>query len=265
MISVILTTYNRRALLARALASVFAQTLTDREVIVADDGSTDGSDLVLQARPVVSINLPHSGNPAIGRNAALALTGGDLIAFLDSDDVWHPTALAQLSAALAEHPDAGFAFCDYEPAPSPSPPLPRISDLFDPLLESDFIMMGGVLLRRSVVSAVGDFDPLCTPAEDWDYWLRAAARFRGVYVPHSLIRISSDRDSLSRRPGGAMQRANIRVTRKAVDFCITNRPQSLSLARRAHRRSLVAAARYAWQRRAFGQTMGSLVRVALAR
>ena len=265
MISVILTTYNRRALLARALASVFAQTVTDREVIVADDGSTDGSDLVLQAQPVVAINLPHSGNPAIGRNAALAQARGDLIAFLDSDDFWHPTALAQLSAALADHHEAGFAFCDYEPAPIPPPPLPRVGDLFDPLLESDFIMMGGVLLRRSVVSAVGEFDPLCTPAEDWDYWLRAAARFPAAYVRYPLITISSHPSSLSRRPGGAMQRANIRVTRKAVDFCMSNRPQSLSLARRAHRRSLIAAARYSLQQRAFGQTMGSLVKVALDR
>ena len=265
MISVILTTYNRRALLARALASVFKQTVADREVIVADDGSTDGSDLVLHAQPVVAIHLPHSGNPAIGRNAALARAGGDQIAFLDSDDVLHPTALARLSTGLAEHPEAGFAFCDYEPAPSPPPPLPRAGDLFDPLLESDFIMMGGVLLRRSVVSAVGSFDPLCTPAEDWDYWLRAAARFPAVYVPHSLITISSDPDSLSRRRGGAMQRANVRVTRKALDFCMTDRPQSLSLARRAHRRSLVAAARDSWRQRALGQTMGSLVRVVLAR
>ena len=67
MISVILTTYERRGLLARALASVFAQTHRDHEVIVVDDGSTDGTDELLATQPVACIRLAHSGNPAIAR------------------------------------------------------------------------------------------------------------------------------------------------------------------------------------------------------
>jgi hypothetical protein len=80
-----------------------------------------------------------------------------------------------------------------------------------------------------------------------------------------LIRIAAGPDSLSRRPGGAIHRANIRVTRKALEFCIRHRPASVSLARRSHRRSLLAAARESWHHRALGRTMGALVRVALAR
>src|SRR3989442_2654693 len=108
VISVILTTYERRGLLARALASVHAQTLTDHEVIVVDDGSTDGTAEFLGTQPVRSIRIAHSGNPAVVRNAGLTPARGDFITFLDSDDVWQPTALTELAEALSQHPDAGF-------------------------------------------------------------------------------------------------------------------------------------------------------------
>ncbi len=265
MISVILTTYQRRELVARALASVFAQTVADREVIVVDDGSTDGTAAFLRGRPVSLVTVPHSGNPATTRNTGLVRARGELIAFLDSDDVWRPTALAELAGALRAHPDAGFAYADYEPAPGTMPRLPLSGDVFDRLLESDFLVTGGVLLRRSVANVVGAFDPLCSPAEDWDYWLRMAARFLGAHVPRPVIRIETAADSLSRTPGGAIYGANIRVTWKALAWCRAHRPASVPLARRIHRRSLLASARYQWQRRAIARTMRDLVMVARVR
>ena len=265
MISVILTTYQRRGLLARALASVFAQTHTDYEVIVVDDGSTDGTDEYLATQPVGCIRLPHSGNPAIARNAGLERAQGDLITFLDSDDLWRPTALAELGEVLEQHPEGGFAYCD-EQVPSKSVPAsPAVGDIFDPLLETDFLLTGGVLLRRSVAAAVGEFDPRCSPAEDWDYWLRVAALYPGAHVPASLIIIDSPPDSLSRAPGGAIYAANTRVMRKAFDWCVTNRPASLALARKSLRRTLLASARYQWRRGAFARSMRDLALVARGR
>src|SRR5207245_2919340 len=229
VISVVLTTYQRRALLARTLASVFAQTIADGEVIVVDDGSTDGTAEFLLTQPVSAVSIPHSGTPAAPRNAGLARARGELIAVLDSDDWWHPTALAELAAALRDHPEAGFAYAGYESAPAPTPRVPHVGDVFDPLLEWNFMVVGCVLVRRSVMDIVGEFDPLCAPAEDWDYWLRMAARFPGVYVPRALIRIGAPPDSLSRAPGGAMYRANIRVTGKALAWCRRHRPASIRL------------------------------------
>jgi glycosyltransferase involved in cell wall biosynthesis len=265
VISVILTTYERRELLARALASVFSQTLTDREVIVVDDGSTDGSLEFLATQPVTAIRVAHSGNPAVVRNAGLQRAKGELITFLDSDDVWRPTALAELAQALYQHPEAGFAYCDYEIPSSSTPKLARVIDIFEPLLKTDFLVTGGVIIRRSVTVAVGEFDPLCSPAEDWDYWLRMAARARGAYVPVSLISIDSPPDSLSRAPGGAIYPSNIRVMRKALGWCLTNRPASVRLARECLRRNLLASARYHRRHRAFGRSMHDLVMVARGR
>lgn len=264
MISVILTTYDRRDLLARALDSVLGQTLRDREVIVVDDGSTDGTSEFLRTQPVTSIRVTHSGNPAVARNAGLARARGELISFLDSDDVWSPTALAELGVALDHHPQAGFAYCDYHPASS-MPTMGPIADIYDLLLQADFLVTGGVLVRRSVALAVGGFDPRCSPAEDWDYWLRMAALAPGAYLPVSLINIDSPSDSLSRAPGGAIYAANIRVMRKALGWCVAHRPASVRLARQCLRRNLLASARYHWQRRAFAPSMRDLMMVARGR
>jgi glycosyltransferase involved in cell wall biosynthesis len=271
VISVIVTTYERRALLARTLASVFAQTTADHEVIVVDDGSTDGTAEFLDSQPVSAVTIPHSGNPAVARNAGLARARGELITFVDSDDTWEPTALQDLARALADHPEAGFAYCDYSlqfPGALRGVQLGRrelamVGDIFEPLLESDFLVTGGVLMRRTVVSAVGPYDPACAPAEDWDYWLRLAALAQGAFVPRALIRIDSAADSLSRAPGGAIYAANCRVTRKALTWCRANRAASVPMARRAHRRSLLA--RYAWNRRVIARTTRDLVMAVVGR
>jgi glycosyltransferase involved in cell wall biosynthesis len=265
VISVIVTTYQRRALVAGALAGVFAQTVRDREVIVVDDGSTDGTGEFLLTLPVSVVSQRHSGNPGVARNAGLARANGELIAFLDSDDVWRPTALAEMAAALHQHPEAGFAYCGYEPPLDPAPLLPLVGDVFDQLLDLDFIMTSGLLVRRTVAATVGEFDPLCPLAEDWDYWLRMAARFPGAYVPLPLLDIGESADSLSRAPGGAIYASNIRVARKALAWCLRHRPASVPLARRSYRRRLIASARYHWHARAVARTVRDLATVALAR
>jgi glycosyltransferase involved in cell wall biosynthesis len=271
VISVIVTTYERRALLARTLASVYAQTRADHEVIVVDDGSTDGTAEFLGSQPVSVIAMAHAGNPATARNAGLARARGEMIAFLDSDDMWEPTALEELAGALAHRPEAGFAYSDYSPGfevPSlvPGGPMsPVTGDIFDQLLETDFLVTGGVLMRHSVARAVGPYDPACSPAEDWDYWLRLAAVAPGVFVPRRLIRIDSAADSISRAPGGAIYAANARVTRKALTWCRAQRRASVPLARWAHRRSLLAQARYALSHRAIARTTRDLFMAAVGR
>jgi glycosyltransferase involved in cell wall biosynthesis len=209
--------------------------------------------------------MAHCGNPATTRNAGLVRARGELIAFLDSDDTWEPTALEELAAALADRPGAGFAYCAYTPPPFSFPAVPPLGDIFDQLLESDFLVTGGVLMRRSVALAVGPYDPACSPAEDWDYWLRLAAIAPGVFTPRVLIRIDSAADSISRAPGGAIYAANSRVTRKALAWCRANRRASVSLARRAHRRNLLAQARYALNHRAIARTTRDLVMAAVGR
>jgi glycosyltransferase involved in cell wall biosynthesis len=266
VISVILTTYQRRALVERALASVFAQTTAAFEAIVVDDGSTDGTAEYLRHQPIQLLSVPHSGNPAVARNAGLDRARGELIAFLDSDDTLRPSALKDLSDALGAQPGAGFAYGDYGPDPGPQPLAPPAgSDIFDRLLESDFLVTGAVLFRRGLLGAVGGFDPYCSPAEDWDFWLRLAARVDAVHVARTVIDIGITTDSVSRAPGGSIYAANRRVTRKALTWCLEHRPASIVLARRVHRRSMLASARYHWHRRAIAQTVRDLAMVARVR
>src|SRR5260370_38825394 len=85
VISVILTTYERRALVERALASVFAQTTAAFETIVVDDGSTDGTAEFLRHQPIQLLSVPHSGNPAVASNAGLDIAHGEVIDFHDQD------------------------------------------------------------------------------------------------------------------------------------------------------------------------------------
>ena len=110
-VSVILPTYNRLPLLRQAVESVVHQTRGDWECIVADDGSTDGTHdhlSELRDRRIRVVSLVHSGSPPIARNAAIATARGEWIAFLDSDDLWHPSKLEVQLRSLAEHPHCGW-------------------------------------------------------------------------------------------------------------------------------------------------------------
>jgi glycosyltransferase involved in cell wall biosynthesis len=272
VISVIIPTYNRRRLLAETLASVLAQTGVQLEVIVVDDGSTDETLAYLRTQPVIPVSLPHSGVPAVTRNAGLARARGDLVAFLDSDDLWEPAALAQLSAGLEAAPQAGFAFCDYtyfggqasdEPQGVPAA-CRRSGDLFERLLAGDFLVTGSLLIRRRAIEAVGVFDARCRMAEDWDYWLRLAARFPAVYVEGRLVRLRAHHAGLSYQPGGAVYADNVLISSKMVAHCRALRPALLPLARQVHRRSVYAAARYHWRQGAHWQATGDLMRLIYA-
>src|SRR3974390_151623 len=112
-VSIVLPTFNRLKYLRLAVDSVFAQTFTDWELIVADDGSAadTAAYLAVLADPprVTVLSLPHSGNPGTARNAACHAAQGEYIAFLDSDDVWMPQKLALQLASLQTHPERGWS------------------------------------------------------------------------------------------------------------------------------------------------------------
>lgn len=265
MISIIIPAYNRRTLLEKTLAGVFAQTCEDFEVIVVDDGSTDDTLEYLRSRPVITISLPHSGKPAVARNSGNAYAKGEFVAFLDSDDVWETAALEELSAALASAPDAGFAFCDYTPAPTLSHAGRRRTedgipiDVFESLLVTDFIATGSVLIRREAVEAVGQFDTRLWIADDWDYWLRLAAQFKAVHVSKPLVHIHTVPDGISRAPGGMIFADNKLISQQMVAWCQAHRPATLPLARRVRRRCLYESARYQWHHGGYPQMMRDLM------
>lgn len=206
LISVIVPTYNRAALIHETLASIFEQTYADYEVLVVDDGSDDGTyeTLASYGDRIRYLRIQHAG-ASVARNAGMALARGDTVAFLDSDDRWTPTFLEKMTAALTAAPGAGFAYCDYAMFSRDGPVQPvclapdeKINgDIFPKLLEGAFVCTGSLLIRRSALQQIGGFDPGLRIVHDWDLWLRLAHRYDAVYVDEPLLRIRRHAENLS--------------------------------------------------------------------
>jgi glycosyltransferase involved in cell wall biosynthesis len=114
LVSIILPTYNRRVLLQDAISSIQAQTWKNWELIVVDDGSTDGTaETVPRDDRICLVARPHTGNVAALRNAGMARANGTVFAFQDSDDRWHPDKLTVQLARLAARPDCGWCYGRY--------------------------------------------------------------------------------------------------------------------------------------------------------
>jgi len=193
-VSVVIPTYNRRDLLERALDSVFAQTYPDIEVIVVDDGSTDGTDAFMAQypHPVVYRKLDHTGRPAVPRNEAINIATGSYVAFLDSDDTWLPGKLVAQMGAF-EDPDVGLVCSNafllredkwnlyFEDERSGEP------DLFD-LLWDNSVITSTAVTRKSLIEEVGPFDQgdAFRGFEDYDLWLRIAVVSKVRYMEEPL-------------------------------------------------------------------------------
>jgi hypothetical protein len=179
-VSVVIPTYQRRKYVGRAVRSVLAQRFTDWELIVVDDGSTDGTQEALRAfQPRLRYLWQENKGASAARNAALGLARGEIVAFLDSDDRWLPDHLETLVAMLARHPEAVLA------CTTPRFRIQgrgRVSDaeLVDalPLLfvENWIGYPSGTAVRRDQLVAVGGFDERMTVLEDGELWLRLATR-----------------------------------------------------------------------------------------
>ena len=205
-------TYNRAAYIAAAIESVLAQGLPDVEIVVADDGSTDGTAEVVSSfgDRVAYIPLPHRGQPAAARNAGLAVARGEYVAFLDSDDLYLPGKLARQQSALESSPEAGLVYSDATFfREDPGRPTGRVLDGFEPrsgwlfagLLRGNFLSTPIVLVRRSCLEVVGRFDerPDFFAVEDYDLWLRVAARYPIVYAPGEVAAIRRHSTGISKQ------------------------------------------------------------------
>jgi glycosyltransferase involved in cell wall biosynthesis len=198
-ISVIVVTRDRPGLLADALASVAAQTLRPLEVRVGDDGG--GSALpVTEAVPELEVTLlPLAfGQAGAARNAAAAGARGEVLAFLDDDDLWRPDHLEGLVEAFAD-PSVGFAWRDSEVQRETvlSNGSRRVDerrtiarDWDESLMRSDdFLPPSAWGMRRSLFESLGGFDAEFRFSEDWDLVLRAAALAPVRRVPGVTVEV----------------------------------------------------------------------------
>ena len=161
------------------------------EIVAVDDGSTDASLRILQSFGTrVRLLTQDNRGPAAARNLGLKAAAGSMIAFHDADDVWLPDKLSTQVDYLAKHPDIGLVFGQFafwQPGPDGTYPRPdwfadhpetwEIKDQLSGWIYTDElrdcqIAMITPLVRRSVISSVGDFDETLTSGSDYDYWLR---------------------------------------------------------------------------------------------
>jgi len=207
LVSVIIPTFNRGAMLHRAVASVLAQTHTHLELILVDDGSTDKSvdDLGAWTDPRLWIlRQPRQGVSA-ARNAGIARASGDVIALLDSDDEWMPD---KLERHLAFQAQTGFAVSQCEEVwirrgERVNPGMKhrkRAGWIFGPSLELCLVSPSCVMFTRSFWEKVGPFRVDLPACEDYDLWLRASLRYPVGLLPRALVRkYGGHPDQLSRK------------------------------------------------------------------
>lgn len=192
-ISVIMPCHNCALFVAEAIESVRAQRYADVELIVIDDGSTDESVSVIKrcGAAIRLIEQPQRG-PYPARNAGLAVSSGEFIAFLDADDLWQPDALVKLHAALTTH-SADLAYCGWQNVGEGVrgepfvPPAYERGDPVEHFLRTCPWPIHAALLRRDLVRKLGGFSERRFSSMDYDLWLRALAVTRKmVRVPEVL-------------------------------------------------------------------------------
>lgn len=194
MISVIIPTYNDSQFIVQAVESVLCQTYNDYEIIVVDDGSTDGTKELL--RPYFSVIryfYKSNGGVASARNLGIENARGDYIAFLDSDDLWHPKKLAEVDKIIKSIPSAGLIHSDaYLIVDTEIVGIvkSRYCSLYKDLLLGNFIVMPSVVVKRECFQICGlFFEGFEAPAgvEDWDMWIRIARKYSTVHIAKPLV------------------------------------------------------------------------------
>jgi glycosyltransferase involved in cell wall biosynthesis len=197
-VSVVIPAYNQARFLAGALESVLTQTYPALEIVVVDDGSTDATGEVLAGfrGRVAVVRQPNNGVSS-ARNAGVAGSAGDLVAFLDADDQWLPDKLARQIARHVREPDLGLVHCGIQEIDADGRALGVRTEGIEGrvagrLLRFDgaAILGGGsaALIPRTVFDRVGGFDPLLSTSADWDLYYRIAKDHPIGFVDEVLVR-----------------------------------------------------------------------------
>jgi len=201
-VSVIIPLYNKAAYIARALDSVLAQTIGDFELIVVDDGSTDGSGDIVRKYSDPRIRLITQENVGVSgaRNHGVAKSTAQWIAFLDADDEWRPSFLERTQAFILAHPDVDTVFANFHDIVGRGPWLKDCRDIYGVVDYFQFCVRHNgrgmcsscILVRKSTLNAVGGFPLGVHSSEDTDTWIRLALFGKIGYIPEILATYHND-------------------------------------------------------------------------
>lgn len=222
LVSVLMPTFNRAALIGETLASLAGQRHSNLEVIVVDDGGRDNTHEVVAEFPGVRYHWQPNRKMSAARNVAYSLCQGDYIQFLDSDDLLEPEKIRHHVSYLDDHPEVDIVYGDARYFTTEHPELrafhlvdhygtdatrPWIKNAWEdpaPIVEK-FLRLNLMpiccpLVRRSALERIGPWDEAIHAHEDWEFWLRAALRglrFQFAEYPDALALIRTHRTSIS--------------------------------------------------------------------
>jgi glycosyltransferase involved in cell wall biosynthesis len=197
-VTVVVPLYNKAPYIERALASVLGQTHADFELLVINDGSTDGGERIAEecGDPRVRVITQANAGVSAARNRGVEEARTEWVAFLDADDEWRPTFLASVISAASRCPTSVAVFADYEVS-NESRLIGRNVDLAPDGIVNDYFLQSvkndrviacssSALVRRDALLAAGGFPVSVSMGEDWDTWQRLAWAGPVAYVPECL-------------------------------------------------------------------------------
>lgn len=210
VVSVVVPCYNQAQFLAPALQSILAQSFSDWEVLLVDDGSTDQTRSVAAEFTDPRIRYLHQENRglAAARNSGIRAARSEIIALLDSDDVWEPEFLGRMHACLDSNPAAVAAYCGHryidssgETVGTPSPKIVPAECFHLALIgEGNWIVPSAVIFRKSPAEMVGLFDESLKALEDTDLWIRLSAQNSFIGLNETLVKYRLHETNMSKDP-----------------------------------------------------------------
>lgn len=196
-VSVVIPAYNHARFLKGTIESALAQTWRDYEIVVVDDGSKDDTAAVA-AQFGAAIRYVYQANKGMAatRNTALRHATGDIISFLDDDDLWLPDYLATVMAHFQADSDLAAVHTGYQLTsdeegrdfPGHSSRTVPATELYDTLIEGGFFPPSSVSVRRKILDVVGVFDEGLQGYADWELWLRICREHKFIGIPDELIK-----------------------------------------------------------------------------
>lgn len=222
-VSVVIPAYNAAWCVGRAVDSVLAQSFRDFELIVVDDGSTDDTASVLGAYgSALKVISKSNGGMSSARNAGIGVATGEFVAFLDSDDWWHPEKLARQVERMRAQPSLAFCAASANLEDPDGNSVGRWACIREEASAVEDVFAGhsavaggasAVLAKRQLVEHLGGFDETLFGAEDTDLWIRLAAHGGFACISEPLVVVLKRPDSVSRNRN-AMRAGAIAMTIK---------------------------------------------------
>ncbi len=233
-ISVIIPTYNREEMVGRAIESVLRQSAPCQEIIVVDDGSTDGTAQMIEAltaeragrKPHLRLIRQENRGTAAAKNRGILAAKADYLAFLDSDDHWKKRKMETQFAALSASPysishSKEIWFRRGKHLNQKKIHIPQGGDIFEHCLRLCAVGMSTVMAKRDFFDKIGLFNEKFHCCEDYDLWLRASAVLPFLLIDAPLtIKEGGREDQLSVRYRVGMDKLRIESICSLLDSCI---------------------------------------------